>query len=221
MTILQSPTLTALEEKCDLHRSRFKSACDEFRRITKLKRDDFYEQTSVSQMMDVSKRTIAAPPENLANRSSGDTVQAEAKRGQDDLDRTLRGEPLAERTDTKATLDELNRQAQAEVRAVEFLEKQIAAERYKLSVEHCKKLKPKEAQIMTRLYKALAEVHSVHSELNDMKQSLIDEGILLRDICLHTPDFLDNPRSKHSEIAEFFKEGKLAGFVTEIPKAFL
>jgi hypothetical protein len=220
VTELTSAALTALESKLPLHESRFKSACQEIRRITKLKHADFLDHTSVSSMMDVSKSTIAAPPENLAGRTTGDTAQAEAKRQQDDLDRTLKGEPLVERTDTNARLDELNRQAQAEERAVDFLKKQIAAERGKLSVEHCKALKPKEAEMMKRLYKSLADVHAVHSEINDARQNLIDSGIGLRGVFLDMPDFLDNPRSKHSELAEYFRRGKEAGFVNAVPKGF-
>jgi hypothetical protein len=222
MTILTSPTLTEFETKCDHHKSQSKSVCDEFRRVTKLQREDFLDHTSVTRMMDVSKRTISEPPENLAGRTTGTTVEADAKRRQDDLERTLRGEPLAERTDTKARLDELNRRAQAEESAINFLEKQIAAEKYKLAVEHCRALKPKEAKIMAALYKALADVHSAHCDLNDMRQTLIDDGIGLRGICLNMPDFLDNPRNKNSNLAEYFHEGHKNGFINAnvIPKAF-
>jgi hypothetical protein len=221
MTILTSPTLTEFKTKRDHHKSRFKSACSEFRRVTKLQRPEaFYETSSVTAMMPVAKRTIAAPPENLANRTIGTSAADDAKRRQDDLEATLKGEPLAERTDTKARLDEINRQAQAEQNAIEHFEKLITAEKYRLAVAHCQKLKPREAEIMRRLYKALAEVHAVHSELDDMRQGLIEDGIGLRDICLLTPEFLEHPRSKHSPLAEFFKAGKLAGF-TEVPKDLL
>jgi hypothetical protein len=219
VTILASPALTAIDAKLPLHEARLKSYCDQFRSVTKLQRDDFLDHTSVSNMMDVKHRTIAAPPENLAGRQTGHTAESDAKRKQDDLERTLRDEPLAERIDGKVLLDEINRKAQAEDNAIDYLKKQRAAEHYRLAVEHCQKLKPTEAKMMQRLYQALADVHSVYSEIHDMRQGLIEDGIGLRGVFLDMPTFLDNPRSKTSELAEYFRRGAAAGF-TEVPKAF-
>jgi hypothetical protein len=220
MTILTSPTLTALEDKLKTHESRFAAANEEFRRLTKLRREDYLDQTSVTRMMAVSNSTISDVPENLAGRTTGDTAQAEAKRQQDDLERTLAGEDLSDRPSNKALLDAANRRASAEDQAIEFLKGKIAAEKYKLSLEHCRASKPKEAEMMKRLFKILADAHSVHSEINDGRQNLIDSGIGLRGVFLDMPDFLGNPRDRHSELSEYFRRGKDAWFINAIPKAF-
>jgi hypothetical protein len=207
----------SLEDKLKTHETRLAAESEEFRRLSKLKRHDIYDHTSISTMMEVSKSTIAAPPENLAGRAFGDTEAAERQRRQDDLEAILKGEPMAVRPDVNVLLDACNRRAQAEEAAVVFLKKQIAAENFKLSSERCKALKPIEAEMMKKLYKLLAEVHAVHSEIHDKKESLIGSGIGLIGIFLNTPDFLGNPRDKQSDLAQFFRNGVTNGFISVVP----
>jgi hypothetical protein len=220
--VLKSEAKKSLQAKLATQKARAATSDAEIWRLTTLIRDDVYATTAVHRMQPTKVATVGivigdAP---TSNRTTTSEDAAEAKRRNDNLERTLKGESIVVQPDLKAQLDNEHKQRRAIEDAIEFLERQIAAENHKLAVNYCATLKTKEAEQMKRLFKALADVHAIHSEINDARQTLIDDEIGLHGVYHTMPDFLSNPRNRFSDLGDFFREGKRLGYIASVPKEF-
>ena len=215
-----SDNLTRLTALLQTQTAAAKSTDAEYWRLTKILRPDILDQ-SVIRYDEPTKVAVlgVTEPKVMANRTTGGDP-TEADRRKDDIERIARGEPLVERMDIELRINHEARKRAAIEAVIENLEKQIRDEKHRLAVAHCKASKPQEVERMGRLFKAIADVHAIYSEINDTRQDLIDSGIGLHGVYLLMPDFLGNPRNRYSELGDYFRDGKRLGYINSIPKVF-
>lgn len=70
---------------------------------------------------------------------------------------------------------------------------------------------------MTRLCNSLAEVHAAYVELFRIKRHLANNGHRFCGLFAVEPEFLDIPTDKTTELADFFREAKAAGYISSVP----
>ena len=173
--------------------------------------------TSYTQPAKVATIDISGPSVVVAKTETGGDPD-DAARFADDVARIERGEDIGELPDIKSQMANVARKAAATEVVIEKLENEFRIEFIKLSAEYCKTLKSKEAEQMKRLFKGLLEVHTVQSEMYDTCRDLIDSSIGYNGVVYAlTPDFLGNPRDKHSDFAEFLREGHKRGYIASVP----
>ena len=182
-------------------------------RLTKALTPQFQEST-VRIIAD--ERTESARKSGVIS-TGGIDEKAETARNEDVLARTLRGEPLAEPTGTKEQLDKAHRQWAAIENAIEHVDREIQREKAALSIQYCNSLKAKEADLVRKVCKPMLELHSAWSDLYSLKRHLTDAEVGLRGICLIMPDFLSAPNNKFSEMGDFLRAARNAGYIKEIP----
>jgi hypothetical protein len=216
---LTSANLTRLTNALDARKEDRKKYGEEYRRLAKLDRPDIREVTNTRHTEPAKHATIdVSGPRVVVAKTETGLDPNEAARFADDVARIERGEDITERPDIKTQMNQVARKAAATEVVIEKLEDEFRAEFTKLSAAYCKTLKSKHEEQMKRLFKALVEVHSVNSEIYDARQSLIDSSIGYNGIVFGlTPDFLGNPRDKHSDFAEFLREGVKHGIITSLP----
>jgi hypothetical protein len=217
--ILKSDKLASLLEGRDKLKVRAAQSRAEILRLTKI---------VFPQHIDVTVIRIANTKDKVAEaaRSPGITLigadEQETALNDDILKRTLAGEPLSHTTGSKEKLDQEHRQLSAIENAIEFLDREIYKEKTALASQYCKTRLPDHDAKMKRLYAGLLETHSAWLDLYEMKRQLIDSGIGLRGICLNLPEsFLSTPNNSYSEMAEFFRIGKLEGYISKIPAEYV
>lgn len=216
MTIkLTSPLLTELEGKATDLKTKI---ADCKATVQRLSRNQNSEPSVRRWTEDANGQEIGNPrktgPIPSPYDEEDERVRAEI------LERTLAGEPV-EFIDITAQLRLCHKQWRAYEEASENVTQAIYRERSVLAAAYCKELKPQHDAIMTRLCKALADVHPVHMELQKMRRDLIDSSIPLHGICLTTPDdFLGHPLNKFSEQGDFFRQAQKDGYIKSIPAVF-
>jgi hypothetical protein len=222
-TILQSEKLTTLLEDKGKMKAGAAASRSEAWQLEKLRSPQILD-TTVIRYTDPETPTAAyigikkRPEQGVA--FTGPNEQDQAARREDDLQRTLKGESLADSTGIEEKLARTHRKWSAQEDAILHLDREIAAEKSKLAAAYCKQRKPDYHDMMRRLCKPLLEVHAVWSELYGLKRHLIDNEAGLRGICSTMPDFLGSPNDKHSEFADFIMAAKREGYINSLPKAF-
>jgi hypothetical protein len=217
----KSDKLTALLEDRGKLKVKAKQSQAEVWRLTKLLSPQIHDET-VTRTTDADEPTAAFIGIKTARDKpgvmyTGTGEQNEAARKDDILKRTLAGEQLADTTDIKAQLEKEHRQWTAYESAIEYLNREIDKEESILSSEYCKRLKPKEKELMTRICEPLLELHAAYSEAYRLKRHLIDSGIGLHGLCLTLPEFLSTPNNPHSEFGDFLRVAKREGYIKEVP----
>jgi hypothetical protein len=81
----------------------------------------------------------------------------------------------------------------------------------------CESLRSAHDKIMVRLSKSLADVHAAYVELFAMKRGLHNNGIGYGTLFNVEPTFLDHPMDRTSELADFFRDAKNAGYISSVP----
>jgi hypothetical protein len=162
-------------------------------------------------------------PHEFTNRagvvSTGNAEQNEAARKAESIRRTLAGEHV-DYIDTRAELKHAHKR-RAEIEDVlEFICRERKREKDALGAQHCKLTLPEHDEKMRRLFNALLEVHAVHSELSEMRRQFFDSAIPTRGILQLMPDIdeiLGNSKNSHSRLADLFRAGKDAGYISKVP----
>jgi hypothetical protein len=149
--------------------------------------------------------------------STGIDEQDEAARKKEALERTIRGEPLADSISIKEKLENEHRQWAAIEEAIEFCDREIKKEKTVLAIQYSKQLKETHNDLVKKVCKPMLELHAAWTELNNLKRHLIDNEIGLHGLCLTMPDFLSTPNNPHSEMADFLRAAKREGYIKEIP----
>jgi hypothetical protein len=215
---LTSPDLLDTAGAIDARKEDRKKFGEEYRRLAKLDRPDIgpgvtrYERPVTKSTIDLTDRRAA--PGKLDTAGAID----EAAQRAEDVARIERGEDIGERPDIKTQMNHVARKAQATEAVIEKLEEEFRVEFLKLSAEYCKTLRPRHDEQMKLLFKALLEVQTVHSEIYDTCRDLIDSSVGFHGVYGLTPTFLGNPRDRHSDFAEFLREGHKLGYVANMPE---
>jgi hypothetical protein len=214
--ILNSPKLTALLEDRDKLKAKAEHCRAEVWRMTQIVSPQFHDATvrTVINEKDEAAQKKAVVSTGINNE------QDEAARKKDALERTLKGEPIADSTSTKEKLENEHRQWAAYESAIEHLNREIDRERTTLSIQYCKEQRPRYDDLVKKVCKPMLELHAAWSELNDLKRHLIDNSIGLHGLCLTMPDFLSTPNNPHSEMADFFRAVKREKYINSIPKEY-
>jgi hypothetical protein len=215
MTILTSPKLTALTEDREALKAKAKQSRDEYWRLTKLLNPAHMDVTvSHIEFAKPLNYAVIGIEHSLPHSvvSTDPQGQEEAARKNDELQRTLAGQPLADSKSIREKLESTHRQWIAYEDAIEFRTREIDSERAALAVQYCKQLRPKYEDQMKRLCKTLIESHAALQELNALKRHLIDNQLGTRcGVCTDMPDFLPSPND--SEWGDFFRDAKRAGWI--------
>jgi hypothetical protein len=218
--ILTSPRLTSLIEARDKQKANSARSRAEVWRLTKMTSPQLLDST-VTRTVDADAPTAAfigikTPRDKPGVLSTGTEDKNEAARKDDILKRTLAGESLAGSTDVKAQLELEHRQWAAYEAAYEHLTREIDREKTVLAKEYCKRLRPKENELMVRICKQMLELRAAYSEAYDMKRHLIDNEIYCHGIFLDLPEFLSTPNDKHSEMSTFLRAAHCKGYIKEV-----
>jgi hypothetical protein len=222
MTVLTSPKLTALLEDRDKLKTKAEQSRATVWRLTQIVQPQSNNATTSIVLDDDSPKfariglKISSDAKAVV-LTGGIDEQKEAARRKDELERTLRGESLADTTDTKEALAQEHRQWKAYEDGIEHLNREIERERNVLAIQYCGQLKTKHTELMKKMCQPLLAFHAAYSELYALKRHLIDNEVGLRGLCLLTPDFASTPNNPHSELAEFFREAKREGYIKEVP----
>lgn len=80
--------------------------------------------------------------------------------------------------------------------------------------------KPQHDKAMKKLGTAMTDVHGALVELGDLKWDLLNNGggLAAGLFSIGLPDSLERPRDRSSDLGDFFRTMKAAGFVSAVPK---
>jgi hypothetical protein len=218
--ILTSDTLTSLTQNLTKQRASVAHWRKETWRLTKL--------LQPAQCLDATSETIYDPDvAKVARIGLLKTTQRkavvstdgkdEAARREDAIKKTLSGAPLVTPVSIQQELDAAKLQWTAAEDACEYLEKEIRKEKTALAIAYSAKLKPKADALVKSFCQKQLEALSVWKEIYEMKQFLIDNEIGLHGMLLNLPSFLGAPSDPYSDMSEFFRNAKVAGFISAVP----
>jgi hypothetical protein len=210
--ILHSDKLTSLRQDLAKQKSKAENSRANVWRMT---------QIVSPHVNNVTVRTVINEKDEAAKKIAvvpiGIDEQDDAARRDDELRRTLAGEPLAESIGIQEKLAKEHRQWAAYEDAIEFITREIEQERTLLAIAYAKTLKPKHDQLMKNLGNPMLAVHAALLDIYEIKRHLIDNGVGLRGLCLTLPDFLSTPNNPYSELADWFRAMKREGYISSIP----
>jgi hypothetical protein len=216
--VLTSPALTELTQKRDALSVKAKASKANKVRLGKLLYPQWVNETVV-RVTDVEAPTAAfiglKPRRDQVSVVATESVEPDeaAIRA-----RTLAGESLADMPSIKEQLEKENRQYAAYEDAISHLDREIERERDRLNAEYSKSLEPKHDEQMRKLLATALDMHTAWFEIHSMKHELIDSGIGLRNgLYLTLPEFLPNPSDPYSQMADWFRAVKAAGYIKEVP----
>jgi hypothetical protein len=220
--ILTSPKKTSMLEGREKQKAGAAKSRAEVWRLQKILSPQIHDATVSEVIEDDSPQHARIGLKRGRNEngvvSTGTDEQDEAARRADELERTLRGEPLADAASVEEKLGRAHRQWAAHESAIEHLNREIEKEDTALAIAYSKTKEKLHKDIMTRLGKTMLEAHQVLLEAYDLKRHLIDNSIGLRGLCLNLPEsFLSTPNNAYSELADWFRAMKRDGFINSVP----
>jgi hypothetical protein len=215
--ILKSDKRTALLNDDSKLEARIAQTAAEHRRLNKILHPD---------LDDATVRRYDTTRENMKNAVISTAPNADrerAARQAENIKRTLAGESPAQSSDIKAQRAVVREQWSALEYARDFISRELKKEDDVLGAEYCKLKLPEHDEKMRRLFKALLEVHAVHSELSELRRQFVDSGIPTWGILQLMPNIdevLGNSKNSHSSFADLLRAGKQAGYIVKLPPEF-
>jgi hypothetical protein len=136
------------------------------------------------------------------------------------VDLVLAGKDMPDVVDVDSEIHRAKAEWQAIEAANEIQQRKIYELKAVAERKLCDSLRPNHDRLMTRLCKSLAETHAVYVELFRMKRHLANNGHRFGGLFAVEPEFLDIPTDKTTDLADFFREAKKAGYVSSVPAEF-
>lgn len=137
------------------------------------------------------------------------------------VDLMLAGKEMPSTTDIEGELRRTKAEWQAIEAAKEFQQRKIYELKAAAERKLCESLRPHHDKLLTRLCKGLADVHATYTELYGMKRHLAGNGYRFCGLFAVEPEFLESPTSRTTDLADFFREAKKAGYISSIPAEFV